>query len=376
MASRIVFISLFILGAYSAPQRPSLQVRSRLIPKPVTSYAFNFNPSKAFIGTQFQPKTVSKARNVANPSKASTVVRGRNDALSHNLDDSPYRNPPSFNSGSIVWQTRQLAEYSKDMLRQFEKDPIAAPYLDRILAGSECITSIEDAIVVIDTSVRLLEDAEPEVLRLVSTAGFMQETSDIETLVRVSADIVRQLGKLVPKLAPKDPQICGSTPEVSFSVLEEVGAVLDDISNDDRIELTSSGRDELKTSGDVVRAVIGFVKDLGNSFNGLEKEKCVSDRDSNVRGISAIGEMLLSLANMFETFGGSEDAEGVRQQVQWLAKVETAVEKSEIFDFGSLDCERPGDTSLAADTIDEIADLIAEIGVENLARQLGVEALV
>merc|ERR1711937_971710 len=135
------------------------------------------------------------------------------------LSSSPYEKPPALTSGTIVWQTRQLAEYVKLTLRQLSQDALASPYINRILSPSECLTTIEDAIVSIDASVRLLEDAEPEVLRLVDTVEAMQSYTDTETIVRVSASIVRQLGQLVPKLAPENPQLCSSTPEVSFAVI-------------------------------------------------------------------------------------------------------------------------------------------------------------
>merc|ERR1711937_541282 len=292
------------------------------------------------------------------------------------LSSSPYEKPPALTSGTIVWQTRQLAEYVKLTLRQLSQDGLASPYINRILSASECLTSIEDAIVSIDASVRLLEDAEPEVLRLVDTVEAMQSYTDTETIVRVSADIVRQLGKLVPKLAPKNPQLCSSTPEVSFAVIRLVSGVLEDISADRSIQLTSSGRNELKTSAQVVNGVVNFIQQLGVTFDSFNKESCVADKNTNSQAISAIGDMMLSLGDMFQSFGGNKEAEDVRNKAAWVKDTVAAINKSSLVDVGSLDCNRPGDTSLAAQTLDDIADLIAEVGIEQLAKQLGVEQLI
>merc|ERR1712106_1143256 len=289
---------------------------------------------------------------------------------------SPYQGPPALNQGSIIWQSRQLTEYVKLTLRQLQKDPIASPYLRRIIDASECITTIEDAIVAIDASVRLLEDAEPEVLRLVDTVQAMQTYNDTETIVRVSADVIRQLGKVVPKLAPADTKVCGSSPTVSFTVINIVASVLDDISKDGNIRLSQSGRQELQTSATVVRGIVSFIKQLGATFNGFDKEKCVSDKETNVRAISAIGEMLYSLGNMFESFGGVSEAKQVRERAAYVQNIVAAIQKSSLFDVGTLDCSRPGDTSLASQTLDDVADLIADVGLEQLAKQLGVENLV
>ena len=46
--------------------------------------------------------------------------------------------------------------------------------------------------------------------------------------------------------------------------------------------------------------------------------------------------------------------------------------KIDFDDLGSLDCSGNGDFSAAADTMDDLAALVDEIGLENLQQQLGV----
>ena len=40
---------------------------------------------------------------------------------------------------------------------------------------------------------------------------------------------------------------------------------------------------------------------------------------------------------------------------------------------GELNCNKPGDFTVAADTMDEVATLIEEVGLDNLQQQLGVD---
>ena len=40
--------------------------------------------------------------------------------------------------------------------------------------------------------------------------------------------------------------------------------------------------------------------------------------------------------------------------------------------LGDLDCNSPGDLTKAADTLEEVATLIDEIGLESLQQQLGI----
>ena len=49
------------------------------------------------------------------------------------------------------------------------------------------------------------------------------------------------------------------------------------------------------------------------------------------------------------------------------------LEKVDGLDLGTLDCDSPGDFSLAAQTLDDLADVIEDVGIENLQEQLGVD---
>ena len=40
--------------------------------------------------------------------------------------------------------------------------------------------------------------------------------------------------------------------------------------------------------------------------------------------------------------------------------------------LGTLDCTRPGDFSAATATLDDLATIIEDVGIENLQRQLGI----
>merc|ERR1712025_801837 len=284
------------------------------------------------------------------------------------LATSPYENPPALPSGTLVWQIRQLTEYVKLALRQLAQDPIASPYISRVISASECLTNVEDAIVSIDTSVRLLENTEQEVLTLENTFKAMQTSTDTERIVRVSADIVRQLSKLVPKLSSNNAQTCVTRPQVSFSVIKLVAELLEDVSEDNKIWLSVSGRNDLKNSANVAKSVVNFVEQVGVTSNGSNKKTCLAGRKSNSDAISSIGDMLQSLGDLLKSFGGLEEAEDIGSRTAWLKGVVGAINNSNLV---AVDCTGPEDTY--AETLEDIADLIAEVGIEQLSKQLGFQ---
>ena len=40
----------------------------------------------------------------------------------------------------------------------------------------------------------------------------------------------------------------------------------------------------------------------------------------------------------------------------------------------SLDCNRPGSSQLVANTLDDLAGIIEDVGITNLCKQLGIQA--
>ena len=42
-------------------------------------------------------------------------------------------------------------------------------------------------------------------------------------------------------------------------------------------------------------------------------------------------------------------------------------------DLGTLECDTPGSFKVAADTLDDLAGIIEDVGIEKLAEQLGLD---
>ena len=47
--------------------------------------------------------------------------------------------------------------------------------------------------------------------------------------------------------------------------------------------------------------------------------------------------------------------------------------KIDNLDLGTLDCTRPGDFSVAAQTLEDLSVIIEDVGVETLTRELGFD---
>lgn len=272
----------------------------------------------------------------------------------------------------IVEQTRRQTDSLAAVLRNLAKVPGAAKYIDRVLEVSDCVDNLEDAIEAIEAGTKLVENAEPELLKLVKTVENIKTEKDIVSVVRIAADILRQLEVLIPKIAPETPSICGTSPEATFAALRSVSVILEDVSKDLSLPLTLITRNDLKRSGTVVYAVTTFLKQLRTLFSDL-KEACSPDKEYNLKAIAAIGDMLDNLSDLFGVVGGFTEAKEVKIRTEFTDNILAAINQIEDLGFGTLECNAPGSFKVAAETLEEVADLVAEIGIENLKTQLGID---
>jgi len=282
---------------------------------------------------------------------------------------------PTLNSAlslDIVEQARKQTDDLKLVLKNLETVPGSAKYINRVIAASDCLTSLDEGIDAVEQGTKLVENARPSLIRLVDTVKIMEKTKDIPTLVRISADVLRQLEILAPKIAPASPAVCGTAPKATFESLQKISEILDDVSNDQSLPLSPQERSDVKKSGKTVFAVNGFVKQLRFLFNEFD-QFCTADKQYNTEAITAVGSMLGSLSDLFGVLGSFEDAKRIKENAALTNKVVAAINQIGDLGLGDLECDSPGNFRVAANTMDEIAALVEEIGIENLKTQLGID---
>jgi len=304
-----------------------------------------------------------------NPSAYSSSVR--NLQVPSNLG---YR--PAFGLGpvkNIIKQTRTQAESIKTTLRHLASTPGSAKYLKRVITDNNnvCLNSVEDAIASVEASTRIIENAGPEITQLIQTVQAFEKLTDTPTVVRESANILRLLEVLIPKLAPASPSSCGATNDQVFGSLRSLAALVDELSSSSNLFLIQEKRQQLKRSGGIITRVTNFLTELNKSFLKLD-QFCTSDKEYNIESIAAIGEMMTSLSGLFGELGGVKDAEQIKKQGDFTKRVVANISKLGDLDLGTLECKNSGSFKVAAQALDDIANLIEEVGIEKLCQQLGL----
>jgi hypothetical protein len=225
-------------------------------------------------------------------------------------------------SSDFVQQTRTQANSLKTTLRSLASTPGADKIVNRVIndINNVCLNNVEEAIEAVETGARIVENAAPEIKQLIQTVEAFEKLTDTPTVIREAANILRLLEVLMPKLAPANPQVCGASNAQAFASLRSLAVLADELSSSTEIYMAHHTRTELRTSAKIISGVTTFVTDLNKSFTKFDKF-CTSDKEYNIEAITAIGDMMTGLADLFVVLGGISDAEEIRKQGDFTKKV-------------------------------------------------------
>jgi len=288
---------------------------------------------------------------------------GRNQALSFTRGN--------LRTGDIISDTRILSEQVQNTLNQLSSSPTAVDIINKIINDKDntCLGSLEDAIDAIETGTKLVESAGDDIKELITKVNGFGALTDPVKAVREIADILRIVEPVVTKITPENPtSICIGT----FGSLRNLASVIDELSDSKKIALTFPVRSQLKESARKISAVNAFLNQLKSTSAKLTKI-CTADKQYNIQAISSVGDLMVDLADLFGTLGGVKDGDQIRKGKDYVNKIVAQLNKIGDLGLGDINCESQGDFKAAANTMDDLAVLIEEVGLEDLQKQLGVD---
>jgi len=279
------------------------------------------------------------------------------------------------NEGDIIAQTRNLANNVKATLQQLADNPKSATLVNRIINDKDniCLRSLQDGLAGIEAATKLVEAAGDDIKALLAKVKAFETLSEPAIVVREVANILRILGPLVNNIAPESPVICQASPDQAFGSLRSLAVLLDELYLNPPLPLSPAQRRQLKDSSNTISAVTTLITQLGDNFSKFQ-EICTPDKEYNFEAISAIGDLMENLADMFGSLGGVQTSQNIRKGKPFVEKLVGELNKiSDDLGVGDLSCETPGDFTIAANTLEDVATLIDDIGLKSLQEQLGVD---
>jgi len=285
---------------------------------------------------------------------------GRNQALSFTRG--------ILRTGDIVSDTRILSNQVQSTLKQLSSSPISVDIANKILSNNECIGNLEEAIDAVETGTKLVESAGDDLKTLIEKVNNFGDLTDQVTALRETSDILRLVDPVVTKISPENPT---STCTGTFESLRSLAVDLDELF-DSKLAITFPVRTQLKESARKISAVVTFLTQL-KSTSAKFSQICTAERKYNVEALGAVGDLMDNLGDLFGTLGIEKDGKKFRNGKEYVNKVLAQVNEIDDLGLGEGDCDRQWDFSDTASTLDDLAALIEEVGLEDLQKQLGVD---
>merc|ERR1712241_854339 len=191
-----------------------------------------------------------------------------------------------------------------------------------------CLSNLEEGIAGIEAATKLLERAGGDIKTLIAKVKSVGALTDPASVVRAVADILRIVEPVVNKIAPENPSICAASPDQAFGSLRSLAVLVDEVSYTNQLSLSVEGRRQLKDSASIISSITSFLTQLRSTFTKFE-QICTPDRQYNIQAISAVGDLMVSMADLFGTLGGVKQGEQIRNGKEYVNKVVAQLNKIE-----------------------------------------------
>ena len=264
---------------------------------------------------------------------------------------------------NVVQDTRQAVDNTKVILEALKDDSISSPYLYQILASSDCIENINDALFAVEASAQLVESVEPELLYLAGKFKQLEGEKDVLKQTKASAKILLILGDLVPALtSARISRKCDSSPETRIASLTDLAAVLELIAAD---TAAAGPREAIQFSAGQVARLASFLNKLvsietpGNLCQQEDYQTVIYDTIENI---------MTELAEFMAEYN-EERAAAITTKAAQFRQLAAS--------FEDLGMEQPCGTfdsyASLASALDDLAVIMQEVGLDTLARELELD---
>jgi len=271
-----------------------------------------------------------------------------------------------ISTSDIVGETRSLARSLTSTLKGLAANPSSAARVNQIISDnySPCLNSIEEGLATIQSATKLVESIGPDVQALMDKFNSFEKLSEPSVVVRETGALLRLMKPLVEKTGQSSSDDCQVGSLRSLAVLTSELA--------DKPGINLGVREKLRRSSAGISSVTTYLIKLQASSAKLENF-CTADNKYNRQSIAAIGDLMDDLADLYGALGDAKTGERIRYGKVYTDKVTAELTKLDTVGLGESDCSQHGDISAAAQTLEDLATLIDEVGIENLQEQLGAD---
>jgi len=283
---------------------------------------------------------------------------------------------PVFNQeGNLVQQSKAFAEAAKVLFEYLEGNKQAQLTFDITFETSPCLGRVEDVLALMDEYVKLIEVNEPEIVYIEKLVKNLKFEKDINKQIKDSAKMLRALGHLVPALSSPSARLCLSSPEDSVRSFKSLAHALINIRDHKDVHVDAIARKHLEFSARVMKDTATFLIQL-HEIHKEFKLKCHENRMRDSAVSDTLIDIMDSLAEFFRVLGFEDRIVAIRDQILFVKRITRPFEdlnELELLDT-TLTCDfEHGSYEELALTLEDIGELINNVGLQALSQDLGIE---
>ena len=315
----LIVVGLFpLLSASPVPQYSGPPGTS--LSSPVTPVNVRPDDVRSFLSTFFDSiyrlnDKYQKASNIASKATSSFII-----SLFDSFSRQPGINPDNRGSG-LGLQTRRQADSLITTLRGLSQDPRTSRAISRVFnEDAVCLNNMEEAIQAIQEGSRLVEAAEGDINTLFSLVKTLTKLTGEAEVVKQVASIFRALDPLLTRISPVNPssRVCTASHDQTVDSINSLAVMMNEFSENH--DFDTKTREMLGEAARALSAINSFLRDLRTQVSEF-KGSCFTVKESTVRGIRAIGNIIISLADIAGTLGNLDTAEEIRKADKGIDQV-------------------------------------------------------
>merc|ERR1712025_13247 len=265
-------------------------------------------------------------------------------------------------------RTQRESDAVLSYMRTLINNEKAMVFINELVDTNPCISSFEGTIRLLEKATEIAVGAAPEIETLFTSMQELQCTRNVSALVYGSSDILSQLDVLIPKV-----QVftfftkCRVGSNKGIASMRDLAQILYRMSLVDDPILTTPIKNGLLRSAIITEAITNFL-DRFNKF--LDQRDCFETQDFVREGVDIAAEVLDGIAEVFGVLGFLPTAKVIRAYADFTRSTAGSLDGL-VGNKMEITCSS-GALRDAAENLKGIGDIIAEVGLESLAVELGV----
>jgi len=272
---------------------------------------------------------------------------------------------------NLVIKSKAVSEDTKSLFLFLGNITIVHDVFDHVFKTSGCLENIQDAVELMDNSYDLVAKNAPDLIYLEAIIKKLTQEKNIAKIIQVPSKMLRILEDLIPKLDVKTPKKCLSSLKASAEDFKGLSHFLKDVLNHRDISLPENQRQIMQRSSKTMYDVAKFLIILDKSLETF-KTLCSHNKTRFIALDRIMAKVTASFAALYKVLGSEKTSDDVLRQGEIIARILDALRDSNELS-SKLYCGANGAYEELAISLDDLAEIVQNVGLESLSTELGVD---